>query len=276
MRRNFISSLLLVSLMAAFIAAFNAKVVESKILKKGLVIYYSFDKDTVKKGEVKDLSGNGNDGVLKTKNLEVVKGKVKEGMEFPGTAIDYIAVKNHHYKAADIEGITLAAWIKVSTRSMIASWDRSEFFRFTAGDDQLGNMTYIAFDTCCGIHDWHGKTKVTDGKWHHVLALFDGKARKKKIYVDGKLDAETDAPHAKMGKAITRYGFIGIGSEAGAFDGGTGPTGFPFNGIMDEFVLYDRGLTEKECKEIYEAKGFKDIAPAGKLSLTWGEVKASR
>ena len=276
MRRNFVSSLLLVSLMVAFIAAlaFHANV-EAKILKKGLVIYYSYDKDTVKGGEVKDLSGNGNDGVLKTKNLKVVKGKVKEGLEFPGIATDYIAVKNHHYKAADIEGITLAAWVKAPARGMIASWDRSEFFRFGVGDDQLGNMDFICFDTCCGIHDWHGKTKVTDDKWHHVLALFDGKARKKQIYVDGKLDAEVTAPHAKMGKAIVRYGFIGIGSEAGAFDAATGPT-WAFNGIMDEFVLYDRGLSEKECKEIYEAKGLKDIAPAEKFSITWGEIKVSR
>ena len=41
--------------------------------------------------------------------------------------------------------------------------------------------------------------------------------------MDGKLDAETAVPHKVMGKAITRYGFIGIGSEAGAFDGPTGP-----------------------------------------------------
>jgi hypothetical protein len=105
MKKNFVSSLLLVSLMITFIAslAFNTKVAEAKILKKGLVIYYSFDKDTVKKKEVKDLSGNGNDGVLKTDRLEVVKGKVKEGLKFPGLATDYIAVKNHHYKSADIE-----------------------------------------------------------------------------------------------------------------------------------------------------------------------------
>jgi len=66
---------------------------------------------------------------------------------------------------------------------MIASWDRSEFFRFGVGDDQRGNNDFIAFDTCCGIHDWHGK---------------------KYIYVDGKLDAEVASPHKVMGKAIMR------------------------------------------------------------------------
>ena len=52
----------------------------------------------------------------------------------------------------------------------------------------LGNLDYVAFDTCCAIHDWHGKTKVTDDKWCHVAVSFDGK--NKRIYIDGKLDAE--------------------------------------------------------------------------------------
>ena len=130
-------------------------------------------------------------------------------MESSGSSPDYISVRNHHYKKADIEAITLIAWVQIPSRGMIASWDRSEFFRFGVGDDQLGNNDFIAFDTCCGIHDWHGKEKITDDKWHHVVAQFDGK--NKRIYVDGKLDAEVKAPHKVMGKVITRYGFIGIG-----------------------------------------------------------------
>jgi hypothetical protein len=271
MRKNFVSSFLLVSLMVTFIAtlAFSAKVAEAQ------AIYYSFDQDTVKGDIVEDQSGNGNDGVLKTNNLKVVAGKVKEGIEFPGTVDDYISVKNHYYEADDIEGIALAAWVKTAERGMIASWDRSEFFRFAVGDDQLDNMTFVAFDTCCAIHDWHGETEVTDDNWHHVCAMFDGGAGKKRIYVDGKLDAEIDAPHAVMGKVVTRYGFIGIGSEAGDFDAATGPT-WAFKGIMDEFLLYDRGLTETEVGQIFTVGPGTAVAPAGKLSMTWGKVKTSK
>ena len=74
----------------------------------------------------------------------------------------------------------------------------------------------------------------------HVLATYDGK--NKRIYVDGKLDAETAVAHKVMEKSITRYGFIGIGSEVGAFDGPTGPN-WAFKGFMDEFLLYYRALT---------------------------------
>ena len=184
-------------------------------------------------------------------------------MESSGSSPDYISVRNHHYKKADIEAITLIAWVQSPSRGMIASWDRSEFFRFGVGDDQLGNNDFIAFDTCCGIHDWHGKEKITDDKWHHVVAQFDGK--NKRIYVDGKLDAEVKAPHKVMGKVITRYGFIGIGSEAGAFDGGIGPN-WAFRGVMDEFFLFHRAVTAKEIAHM--AKGPSEpFAVDSKLSV---------
>jgi hypothetical protein len=267
MRKNFVSSFLPVSLIVAFIAiiAVNAK---------AQTIYYSFNQDTVSGDTVKDLSGNGNDGVLKTDNLKLVAGKFGDGMQFPGDVTDYISVKNHYYEADNINGITLAAWVKTAQRGMIASWDRSEFFRFAVGDDQLDNNDFVAFDTCCDIHDWHGKTKITDDNWHHVCAIFDGKAKKKRIYVDGKLDAEVDSPHAVMGKVVTRYGFIGIGSEAATFDAGTGPT-WAFNGIMDDFVLYDKAISEAEVGKISSGEVVA-VAPAGKVSLTWGEIKASK
>ena len=65
--------------------------------------------------------------------------------------------------------------------------------------------------------------------------------------MDGKLDVETAVAHKVMGKSITRYGFIGIGSEAGVFDGSTGPN-WAFKGFMDELLLSHRALIDKEAK----------------------------
>jgi len=62
---------LIACLLVASIAilAFDAKVVEAQIIEDGLLIYYSYDADTVKGDIVKDLSGNGHDGLLKTNKL---------------------------------------------------------------------------------------------------------------------------------------------------------------------------------------------------------------
>ena len=159
---------------------------------------------------------------------------------------------------------------------MIASWDRSEFFRFAVGDDVGGNAatTFVAFDTCCGIHDWFGKTDVADDKWHHLVATFDGK--EKRIYVDGELDEKIAAPAKVIGAGQARYGFIGIGSEAAAFDAATGPT-WAFNGLIDEFLLFHRALSEKEVELL--AKGQSNpfaVEPVDKLTTTWANIKVSK
>ena len=246
------------------------------VSEEGLIIYYSFNKDTLKGDDVLDVSGNGNDGFRKGKKLESVKGKIGEGMEFPGVATEYIAVREHQY-VDPIKEISLAAWVKAGQRGMIASWDRSEFFRFAVGDDVGGNVatTFVAFDSCCPCcHDWFGETDVADDKWHHLAATFDGK--EKRIYVDGELDAKVAAPAKVIGAGQARYGFIGIGSEAAAFDAATGPT-WAYSGILDEFLLFHRPLTEKEVKHL--ASGPENpfaVDPAGKLSTTWGDIKDAR
>ncbi len=272
MKINFIFRFLVLSLM--FIGAVIAS--HAQLSEEDLIIYYSFNKDTIKGDDVTDVSGNKNDGLIKGNQIEPVKGKVGDALEFPGVATDYISVREHQY-VDPIKQISLVAWVKAGQRGMIASWDRSEFFRFAVGDDVGGNngTTFVAFDTCCPCcHDWFGETDVADDKWHHLVATFDGK--EKRIYVDGKLDQKEAAPAKVIGAGAARYGFIGIGSEAGGFDAGVGPT-WAFSGILDEFMLFHRALSEKEVEHL--AKGLEnpfDVDPKGKLSTTWGAIKDAK
>ena len=248
--------------------------IKPKVSKEGLMIHYSFDKATISGTDIKDLSGNSNDGVIKVKQ-KTFQGKVAEGMQFAGAEPDYIAVKNHHYSKANVAEFTILAWVKAPSRGMIASWDRSEFFRFGVGDDQLGNNDFVAFDTCCPITDWHGETKITDDKWHHVVASYN--RGKQLIFVDGKLDAEKTVGHKLMGKEIVRYGYIGTGSEAATFGAPTGPT-WAFKGIMDEFMLFHRSLTADEVAHLATgpAHPFQvgtAVNSKDKIAVTWARIK---
>lgn len=243
------------------------------VSKNELIIHYSFDEDTHDGADIMDLSGNENHGFQRG-TLKVVEGKVNGAMEFPGGAANYIAVRDLFYDDLFPE-LTLAVWVRTSIRGMIASWDRSEFFRFAVGDDVGGNAatTFVGFDVCCPIKDWFGKTDVADDKWHHVVATFD--AEMKKIYVNGELDAElpTDTNTKMIGKQIVRYGFIGIGSEAVGFNGSVGPN-WTFTGLMDEFFLFHRALSAEEVEVL--AKGITNpfaVDPTEKLSITWGQIK---
>lgn len=241
-----------------------------------LIIYYSFDEDTLEGGDVLDQSGNENHGLLRG-NLNIVEGKVNGAMKFPGGQANYISVRNHHYANVFPE-LTLAVWVKTSQRGLIASWDRSEFFRFAVGDDVGGNnnKTFVAFDVCCPIRDWFSKTDVADDNWHHIVATFD--AEMKRIYIDGELDVEvaTDTNNKMIGKVITRFGFIGTGSEATAFDGARNPQ-WTFNGLMDEFLMFHRSLSTDEVARLAQAPADPlAVEPADKLSITWGEIKSTK
>lgn len=243
------------------------------ISAKDLVIYYSFDADSLKGEDIIDESENGNDGLINGNNLEIVKdGKVNECMSFPGGATEYIAVRNLHYEEG-IPALSLAVWIKTTGRGMIASWDRSDYFRFAAGDAAIEHFDFVAFDICCPIEDWHGKIKISDDNWHHVVATFDGEV--KRIYVDGKIDVEEPANtnNKMIGPKAKRYGFIGIGSEAPEFNGAASPT-WTFKGLMDEFLMFHRALSTDEVEDLYKNTGDPfPVEPADKLSTTWGIIK---
>ena len=245
-----------------------------------LVIYYSFNQDTLQGEDIVDVSGNGNDGLLHGDDLNIVAGKVGDCMEFPGDAAQYISVRQHQY-VDPFPALTLAVWVKTAQRGMIASWDRSEFFRFAVGDDVGGNngTTFVAFDHCCPCcHDWYGETDVADDQWHHLVAVFDG--TEKRIYVDGELDASVESPTEVIGARQARYGFIGIGSEAADFNANVGPT-WAFKGLMDEYLMFHRALSEEEIAHLASGPSdpFADLTavdPNGKLSTTWADIKASK
>ncbi len=267
--------LMLGLLLTGVVVASHAQIVSTD----ELIIYYSFNQNTLNGDDVADGSGNGNDGLIKGNNIESVDGVAAGGLAFPGVATDYISVRNHEY-VDPFPALTIAAWVKASGRGMISSWDRSEFFRFAVGDDVGGNngTTFVAFDHCCPIHDWFGETDVADDEWHHVVAWFDG--NEKRIYIDGELDASTDATTEVIGAGLSRFGFIGIGSEASTFDAATGPT-WAFNGIMDEYLMFHRALSEVEIAHL--ATGPEDpfadptaVDPNGKLSTTWANIKADK
>ena len=126
MKTTFILRFLVLSLMlTGAVVASHAQGVSAD----ELIIYYSFNEDTLKGDDILDVSGNGNDGFLRGQNLEIVDGKVKECMEFPGSAAEYISVRNHMYDAP-IEEISFSVWVKTDVRGMIASWDPERILSF--------------------------------------------------------------------------------------------------------------------------------------------------
>jgi hypothetical protein len=83
------------------------------------------------------------------------------------------------------------------------------------------------------------------GRWAHLATVFDGESRTIRHYLDGELIGGSD-----NGPTQAHVGDGQLGAWA-AFD--TAPTIRPLAGVMDEFLLIERVLSDQEIRDLYVA-----------------------
>lgn len=216
------------------------------------------------KGEtVKDSSDNGLDGKIAKGKPKWVDGKFGGAMEFGGA--DMVTVDDDN--ALDLEEFTIAAWVNIPKVSGAWQIIASKEHRGPTGRNYglfghiNSGVVHYSFTTNSGWKSFDAKTVVTDGDWHHVAGTYDGSDFK--LYLDGAVDAQV-APGTKPDNH-DNFLFIG-GCDIG---------NYWMTGTIDEVVLYDRALSEKELNELID-DGMSvalDVQPGGKLVTTWSRLK---
>lgn len=187
---------------------------------------------------------------------------LEKGIKFDGID-DYLPIKEKSYFTTELANINVFVVAKSSSTSgqIMISFDRSDYYRFSLIDDQVSGQ--IAFDTTDrnGINDFGGGV-YTNGVAHIFHAQYekDKQPYNKIIYVDGVAKRQGTA-HGRdpLGYgARKRYGLIGVGSEAGSFDGGIAPSLY-MNGNIYEIIVIEDILSKDEISEInhYLAKKWK-------------------
>ncbi|MHC4529806.1 MAG: LamG domain-containing protein, partial [Planctomycetota bacterium] len=84
-----------------------------------------------------------------------------------------------------------------------------------------------------------GKVNVTCGKWHHILAMYDGS--KTYIYLDGVLDVSEKA----SGDIIVADSPVCIGEDS------ENEELCSWSGLIDDLVVFDRTLSPEEIGQLY-------------------------
>jgi hypothetical protein len=213
-----------------------------------LIIYYSFD-DV---GDIiTDQSGKGHDGVVVGDVTAETEGKVNGAANFASGS--YLDLDGPSFPAEDIptSGMTLAAWIKCentgghhaifNARASDATWlihpeARSNGeFRWLL---RAWGMTTI-FDVRAGVVPW--------GEWVHFAGIYDKASGKAYVYNNGELVGEADVE--------TPLDIAGD-YDQGARVGYNIDNARPFTGLMDEFFLYKRALSQAEIKKIMQGLEF--------------------
>ena len=203
---------------------------------EALVAHYAFD------GDASDSTGQ-SPGTLFGDGSTFVPGVNGQALRLDGI-LSFMAIDGLVYDANGLTGATVTAWIRTADEDnrIIASFDRNEYWRLQingegGGPGQIG----WSVGTDMGQLDSGSSSRVDDDEWHHVAGVFDNGTAT--IYIDGYHEAPVTLG-STYGSGNVRYGFVGVGSEATAFNGAQ-TTQF-FIGDLDDVRIYQRALSAAE------------------------------
>jgi len=99
--------------------------------------------------------------------------------------------------------------------------------------------------------------------WVHIATVYSAKEKKIRFFIDGELDAESDWGG---NEGVLDPGRIGSWSDGGR----------EWQGMFDEFIIFNVALGQEDIKTLMENgfEGTLSVQPVGKITTTWGGVKA--
>ncbi len=251
--------------------AFSATIATADLLE-GLVAYWPMDEGS---GDVAaDASGNGYDATLLTGAQWATGAKVgSTAIEFDGT--------NGRLTAGTFDvvgsGITLAAWIKPD------DFDVNDGRVISKSTDWGGNDHWWMLSTIDANHVLRFRLKTNDGQntetliassgelvageWVHAAATWDGSMMR--LYKNG----EEVGSIAKGGTAVATDANVAVSIANQHPD--TPHPDLPFDGLMDDVVVYSRALSSDELNGLAagDLASAAAVSATGKLTTTWGQLK---
>ncbi len=213
----------------------NAKTsapIEIIVKNLGLVLAYSFDEGsgTV----VHDLSGKQNNGTASKINW--TDGKYGRAILFDGTKGVVIT------PFVDLNAFTIEAWIKPGNGGQIRTIVANSDFGCIPTGFRIYVNHYFTSDQALVVengdgHNCTGPATPPDtidlNKWEHIAVVYNG--ANFSLYNDGVL-----IPISTSSLNFKKSGALSIGSNNNEF---------PFTGVIDEFRVYKRALTQDEIIE---------------------------
>jgi prepilin-type N-terminal cleavage/methylation domain-containing protein len=210
--------------------------------QSGLIGYWNFDENT---GTISyDLSGYNNNGFLNNFDYNSdsgwTKGKIGYGLNFDG--INDVVTLN---SSLDLNnGFTFLTWIKLSTtvpNNSLTVFNNNQFF-LKKNSSTDGNYWVAAVKLNDNTIEPKVQGTIAEGdKWTFLAVTWDKKFLS--IFINGKLISKVLREGDLTTNTTTAQ--IGMGEEMSTSTN-------PFKGIIDEVYFYNRILSEKEIKYIYQ------------------------
>lgn len=207
---------------------------------QGLVLHYAFDRDLGK--TVTDARNPESRGTA-VQDAAWTRDGLRGGAFAFGGGGGYV-------QASSPQGLTIATlslWLKVEALPKAAPFAAVSYCGGGQNAMEHDKDIRVMPDGTFAFYTWNGgagaqvtsTTKLTEGNWYHVVGVVDG--AKIKIYLDGALEAATDAGPSWGGGSCFVLSFVKS----------FGPTHESYRGSVDELRIYDRALSEEDVKRLF-------------------------
>jgi len=216
--------------------ALSAAEVRWNYNRGGPIAHWKFNEGSATK--VYDLTDNNNDGRIKSSALKF------DGVD------DYIDCGSGASLDLPVtNSFTVEAWIYLtgtpSTHRYVIAKEGSSgnwtFFLSYRNDGR--GIEWYAHNGTGYLEIYNQSVTLSDDTWYHIVGTYDASADAVNVYVDGVFKASDSS-----------YSIIGRGAESNLYIGESWNLNSPFLGIIDEFRIYNRGLSANEIAEHYNGK----------------------
>lgn len=229
----------------------------------GLILHWKLDE--IEGLTAADSSGRGLDGTAS--GVTFAEGEVDGAYEFDGSSsrIDHPTVGN---QLNGLQAVTVMMWVK----SDKVDEDRGLFITASpsGNDDRLGmrydkdgfsgggeRLIKASISTSSGNENIESSDNTQTSQWQH-LALVWKSGESLLLYIDGELDKLSYDSGALKG-TLNNVDFLRLGIGAKSRD---------WDGLMDDFRIYNRALCGDEIKRIHGGG-----EPPGVRILEWVEIR---
>ncbi len=226
----------------------------------GLVLYHPYDEGDGDTAE--DLSGNEHEGVIDSPKW--VDGKFGKALEFDGTST-FVTVEST--PELNVDACTFMAWINAEHWDGVRQVVGKSVHGGCGGRVQYGlfsegGVFKLRLETEAGRADISTDLPET-GEFVHIA--FTNDTDTAHIYIDGESVVDQAVP-----------GKLGANDDPWRVGQDCDRAQYIFAGIIDEVRLWNRALSEEEINTFMD-QGVDALAveATGKLSTTWGRLKAS-
>jgi hypothetical protein len=201
-------------------------------LPDGCIGFYPFE------GDASDLSYSGNNGA--PSNAIFVDGIYGQALYFNGKNSSVTIPNRTTLNVSD--GLTISAWVKPEFDSLTATTfciTRKGYYNWQLSVDLFNGVTFMLMKNGSNYGYTPNYENSHTNEWIHVVGTWDGSVMR--TYVNGVMQSNT----TQLPSPIDN-------SEDDLVIGKEGDFGGYFKGIIDEVMIFNRGLRAGEVDSIYK------------------------